>query len=512
VVLGPRKTATITIQDSKGYPSIMPVSMTVPEGDSGTTNAQFVVRLSHASSETISVNYATADGTAIANSDYVAASGTLTFQPGELEKIILLQIKGDTDDEGDERFTINFSNAVNVSIFPPSVFVTIVGGDDRPLIEFGAQTFTVSEGDGRATITVKRSGASGAQASVSYATQDDPNAIRCDDNSGNGGVAFARCDYATTFDTLVFAPGEREKTFTIPLVDDGHVEQREAVNLRLTSPVGVPLGTRETAVLHILDNDAADTPNPVNENAFFVRQHYLDFLSREPDTDGLAAWTRVLGGCANAFNTDANSPAALCDRNVVSSSFFRSAEFELKGYFIYRFYRVAFNRRPSYAEFVMDMRLITGQTAEEVYGKRRAFSDAWVQRGEFVFLFGWLSHAEIVDSLLGRYGLTAINTADPANFDGDALVRLTRDDLVAALNARRMTKAQVLRAIVQSREVDAAEYNGAFVAMQYYGYLRRTPEQSGYDAWLKVITRGDGHRVMVNGFMNSTEYRLRFGK
>jgi sugar lactone lactonase YvrE len=512
VTLGAQPTATITVQDTDFKPLLAPHPITVPEGQSGTTTVQYPVRLSNASAETISINYATADDTAAAPSDYVAASGTLTFQPGELEKIISLQIKGDEVEEPDERFSVNFSNPVNVLFFTGGGVVTIAA-DEGTFVEFAAPEFTAVESDGRATITVKRSGSTTAPVTVGYVTLDDTRAIRCDDNLASGGAAFARCDYATTFDTLVFAPGETEKTFTIPLVDDGHVEQRESVNLSLVSPLGVPFGTQSAAVLFITDNDAANTPNPVDEHAFFVRQHYLDFLSREPDADGLAAWTRVLAGCADAFNTDANSPSVLCDRNVVSSSFFRSAEFELKGYFVYRFYRVAFNRRPSYAEFVADMRRVTGQTAEEVYSKRRAFSEAWVQREEFAGYLGWISNAEAVDVLLGRYGLTAITTNDPADFDGDApLVRLTRDDLVAALNAGRMTKAQVLRAIVQSREVDAAEYNGAFVAMQYYGYLRRAPEQSGYEAWLQVITRGDGYRVMVNGFMNSAEYRLRFGR
>jgi hypothetical protein len=66
---------------------------------------------------------------------------------------------------------------------------------------------------------------------------------------------------------------------------------------------------------------------------------------------------------------------------------------------------------------------------------------------------------------------------------------------------------------VESAEVGAAEYNRAFVAMQYYGYLRRTPEEDGYQAWLKVINKDPNNvRVMVDGFMNSTEYRLRFGR
>ena len=61
--------------------------------------------------------------------------------------------------------------------------------------------------------------------------------------------------------------------------------------------------------------------------------------------------------------------------------------------------------------------------------------------------------------------------------------------------------------------MDAAEYDGAFFAMQYYGYLRRDPEPSGFDTWLDYLTTHPcDFRTMVNGFMNSTEYRLRFGQ
>ena len=76
-----------------------------------------------------------------------------------------------------------------------------------------------------------------------------------------------------------------------------------------------------------------------------------------------------------------------------------------------------------------------------------------------------------------------------------------------------LTRALVLRAVVQSDEVGAAEYNSAFVAMQYYGYLRRAPEPGGYRAWLDTINANPADsRSMVNGFMNSEEYRLRFGR
>ncbi|HYP00851.1 MAG TPA: DUF4214 domain-containing protein, partial [Pyrinomonadaceae bacterium] len=77
--------------------------------------------------------------------------------------------------------------------------------------------------------------------------------------------------------------------------------------------------------------------------------------------------------------------------------------------------------------------------------------------------------------------------------------------------ANTLTRAQVLRAVADSDEVERQEVNNAFVGMQYYGYLRRKPDDAGFQAWLGVFQSGDV-RTMVNGFLNSTEYKLRFGQ
>jgi hypothetical protein len=69
----------------------------------------------------------------------------------------------------------------------------------------------------------------------------------------------------------------------------------------------------------------------------------------------------------------------------------------------------------------------------------------------------------------------------------------------------------VLRAVADSERVGALEFDNAFVGMQYYGYLRRKPDAAGFEAWLRVLQSGDV-RTMVNGFLNSTEYKLRFGQ
>ena len=232
-------------------------------------------------------------------------------------------------------------------------------------------------------------------------------------------------------------------------------------------------------------------PNPLENNGFFVRQQYLDFLFREPEPDGFNAWLGVLNRCDAA-------PSPSCDRITVSSAFFRSDEFlQVKGFFIYRFYAVAFGRRPNYAEMIPDLQFVTGQTADEVVAKRDAYMNAFVQRPAFRAIYDQLSNAAYVDRLLSTAGVTVSN----------------RDQLVNNLNSGAQTRAQVLRAIVENPAVESKEYNPAFVAMQYYGYLKRDPEPEGFNAWLNYLNaNANDFRTMVNGFVSSREYRSRFGQ
>jgi hypothetical protein len=268
---------------------------------------------------------------------------------------------------------------------------------------------------------------------------------------------------------------------------------------------------------HVLirDNDRERAENPTRTTSFFVRQHYLDFLSREPEAG--EPWSGVLNRCADPFNLDAQNPSAGCDRIIVSQSFFGSPEFRLKGFFVYNFYRVAFGRLPEYAEIIPDMSALSGRTAAEVYARRAALPVSFIGRQEFKTRYDALSDTAYVAALLDRYNLQQITTPDPQHPEGSSKVVLTRAELVNRLgttvsSTQGLTRAQVLRAIVESDEVGVVEYNRAFVAMQYYGYLRRTPEEEGYQAWLRVITEDPNNvRIMVNGFMNSAEYRLRFG-
>ncbi|MGH9942074.1 MAG: Calx-beta domain-containing protein, partial [Pyrinomonadaceae bacterium] len=394
------------------------------------------------------------------------------------------------------------------------------------MMQFSAATFNVGETDGRATITVTRTGNISGAATISYATVDNPAAIRCDDTTTLPGVAFARCDYTTSVDTLSFAANETTKTFAISIIDDSFFEGPETFQLVLSNPASGAVGAQGTATVAITDNDSSgDVPNPIYASReFFVRQQYLDFLSREPETDGFQSWLRVLSNCPNV-DAPPESPAMFngspCDRIFVSGEgFFRSPEFELKGLYVYLFYRASFGYRvsqglvlPAYSEIVADLSAVTGQTTADLHQRRAAFAEAFTRRPEFVAAYGGLSDQAFVDTLLGRYTLTQITTEDPANPDATGQVTLTRQQLVAQLAGRTLTRGQALRAVVQSSEVTAREFNEAFVAMQYYGYLRRTPEEAGYQMWLRVINnQQNGVRVMINGFLNSPEYQLRFGR
>ncbi|MCA1818134.1 MAG: S8 family serine peptidase, partial [Acidobacteria bacterium] len=370
-----------------------------------------------------------------------------------------------------------------------------------------------------ASILLARNGNTQVAASVEVRTLDDSSPIPCNDTTTKPNVAFARCDYVTTVQTVTFAPGETNKTVVIPLVDDGYAEPTETFHVILTNPSdNAVVGSPSTFTAEILDNDGALTPNPYFNTDFFVRQQYLDFLLREPDADGFNSWRGLINGCAEPFNSNVSpydpvtNPSALCDRINVSANFFLSTEFQLKGGYVFRFYKLTFARLPHYTEFTADSASVTGATSAEVFAKKAAFADAWVQRAEFTSQYNVLNNTDFVNTLMGRYGLQSITTPDPLNPDGSTKIPLTRADLINRLTAATLTRAQVVRAIADSDQVGGAEFNSAFVSMQYFGYLRRDPDPSGYDTWTGFLASHPGQfRNMVFAFIASPEYKSRFG-
>src|SRR5690606_5651355 len=123
---------TGTIVNDEPAPTLSIADVSAAEGDAGTTTAVFTVTLSGASVQTVSVNYATADGTAQAGSDYVGASGTLTFAPGTTSQTLVITINGDLVTEADETFVVNLASAANATILDGSGQGTITN-DDIPV-------------------------------------------------------------------------------------------------------------------------------------------------------------------------------------------------------------------------------------------------------------------------------------------------------------------------------------------------------------------------------------------
>ena len=215
-------------------------NVAVVEGDSGTANAAFTVTLSSVSTQTITVNFATADGTATAGSDYNSRSGTLLFTPGQTTKTVTVGVKGDTLDENNETFFVNLSNA---NISKASGTCTILDNDPTAVLTINDITF--AEGTGpvtNASFTVTLSPASGRNVTVNYTSAD--------------GTAHAPDDYNSRSGTLLFTPGQTTKTITIGVKNDNVVEDNEFFKVNLSGASGAILGDNQ-GVCTILDNDAA---------------------------------------------------------------------------------------------------------------------------------------------------------------------------------------------------------------------------------------------------------------
>ena len=360
-------------------------------------------------------------------------------------------------------------------------------------VQFNQSGYSVNEGANSLTVDVTRSGSTGATATVNFSTTDSAGLTNCTVASG---VASERCDYGSAAGTLRFGPGELTKSFTIPIVNDGLAEGNETFSIRLTGPIGMSLGPAQTIPVTITENDASTAAqNPIDGIPFFVTQQYIDFLGRLPDATGFANWTATLNGCPNGGFGEFDNPS--CDRVHVSAGFFLSAEFQGRGYFAYRFYEVALDRRPTYAEFVPDMALVGGpQSPESEVLSKTAYTDAWMQRPEFKSRYDGLGNTAYVNALEANAEVAVSN----------------KQALIDALNSGSMNRGQVLRNIVESQAVANRFFNRAFVSMQYFGYLRRDPDAIGFQNWVNTLNAAPSNfRHMIFGFLFSTEYRQRFG-
>jgi hypothetical protein len=309
------------------------------------------------------------------------------------------------------------------------------------------------------------------------------------------------------------------------IVDDVFQEGTESFSVLLSNPVNTTLGARNVAEVKIFDNDGTPpATNPLdNANAiFFVRQHYLDFLSREPDAGGLAFWTNQITSCG----TD---QACIEIRRInVSAAFFLSTEFQETGYLVYKMYKASYGNLPNapvpvrYEEFLPDTQRVAlgvvvgiGDWQTLLENNKQAFAATFVSRSRFTNAYPLtMEPFQFVDALYLNAGVTP-SAAERTSVIGEFGPGATTTGDMAA-------RARVIRRVADNSALHQQELNKAFVLMQYFGYLRRNPydppeqtlDYAGYNFWLGKLNEFNGNFVsadMVKAFIVSGEYRHRFG-
>jgi glucose/arabinose dehydrogenase len=499
-----------SVVDATPPPTVSVADASVTEGNAGQASATFAVTLSSSPDSAVTVNYHTSDGTANAPGDYQSASGSVTINPGQTAANVVVQVNGDTAVEPNETFFVNLDAVSGPATLGDGQGAGLIINDDTapgptptPEVKFGSPSFVIPESSGASSIPVVRSGDPTVEMSVDYATSDD--------------TASSRSDYTAARGTLHFAPGETQKTFLVLLTNDDRDENDETLKLTLSNLVsssGVLEG-QPSRTLTITDDDAATSPdNPVDRSDFFVRQHYLDFLNREPDAEGLAFWVNGIESCGS------NAQCREVKRIDTSAAFFLSIEFQETGFLAYRVHKTAFGNLAGkpvpirFDDFIRDAHEIgagvvvnVGDWQSQLDRNKRSYADAFVQRAAFLARYpASQSPADYVAALNANAG--------------GALTPAEASDLAARIGDGRETRATALLKIAEDADLRRAETNRAFVLMEYFGYLRRNPDDApnadfaGYDFWLGKLNQFGGDfraAEMVKAFIESIEYRQRFG-
>lgn len=234
-----------TIVNDDALPSLSIDNVTANEGNAGTTAFTFTVTLSAASGQTTTVNYATANGTAVGGSDFTAASGTLTFAPGTTTRTAVVLVNGDTTVESNETFTVNLSGATNATIATATGTGTITN-DDTPTLSID----DVSAAEGNA----------GSTAFTFTASLSQP--------APAGGVSFtaatannsatAGTDYTAASSALTIPAGSSTATFTVQVTGDIVFEPNETFFVNVSGVTGATVADGQGLGV-IVNDDATPT-------------------------------------------------------------------------------------------------------------------------------------------------------------------------------------------------------------------------------------------------------------
>jgi len=404
-----------------------------------------------------------------------------------------------------------------------------IGSGTTALVTLSQSNYSVNEETGFLTITVNRGGDISVPVTVDYATDDTGSTTAC--SALNRGMASARCDFGLTSGTLTFAATEMQKSFIIPITQDSYTEGPEMFTISLSNVTGAGASFAAPSNATVTINDSTATvPNTNDETDAFVRQQYRDFLNREADPAGLAFWKDNIDKC----NDDARRPAGLdlpqcleVMRINTSAAFFFSIEFQTTGNLVRSFYVAALNRpstnnMPAFTELERDTQAMQRGVIVEIDNSawqtvlnhnRDAFMSDFVTRAEFVGLYPAIdTPAQYVDKL---YLHAAVTPETPEERQA-AIDEFSGAGTAADPGAR----GRALLRVTQNASFLQREMNRSLVQMEYFGYLRRNPNDApdanfvGYDFWVTKLNESNGNFVsaeMVRAFIVSAEYRRRFG-
>lgn len=269
----------------------------------------------------------------------------------------------------------------------------------------------------------------------------------------------------------------------------------QAPTLRIDQPDGPDLpadlyyGSIKVKPLRL--RPGTNTVITINDADFFVSQHYVDFFARFPDQGGLDYWSNEINSCVNTPGCN-----VIGRKTGTSAAFFIENEFQSTGYYVYKLFKGTLARQPNYNEFKTDRRVVnTGSTG------KATLAASFIQRAEFIQKYpNTLGREGFVDAVLE----TVLQTSG-VNLGGQRNALLNQFDTGG--------RAAVVAAVADDPSLSQAEYNRAFVAMQYWGYLHRDYDQGGYDFWLDIVNNRatNNYRAMVCAFITSAEYQERFG-
>ncbi|MBK7997668.1 MAG: putative Ig domain-containing protein [Verrucomicrobia bacterium] len=273
---------TVTPPPAEGQFQFSAATFTVSETNS---TAEFTITRSGGSEGAVTVDFSTADGTAMADADYVPTEGTLDFAEGETSVTFTFEVIDDSVFETNETIRLTLSNPTGgATLGSQSNAVMIVTDNDTPgtagLLQFSAVSYVVGESSASVTLTVTRTGGKAGEVTVDYLTVD--------------GGALGEEDFTSDFGTLTFPDGVTSQTIVIGLNNDDFDETNETFEVVLDAPGGgASLGTKNVASVIITDNDSA------GEIKFSAAAIKVD----ETDGEAVVTLTRS-GGTAEGVTVD----------------------------------------------------------------------------------------------------------------------------------------------------------------------------------------------------------------